>query len=845
MLSAYLASAQQSEGFLKRKWNDMIARYNIYFNAKQMFEKSTTDLFERQVDDFEDFLEVYPYGDLEEAKNMRAPMEEVMKKASKVIQTKPKSKWVDDAYFLIGQTHFFANDQFSAIEAFQFVYSKYNDPLIKDQAQLWVMKSYMRQYKYNDAEAILGLIRETPSDDKQIRAHTALTAGDLYVKQGKYQLAIDELTKGVKHVKDKQLRYRAHFLLGQLHLEMGSHEKASTHFLKVIKATSPYEYVFQANLGLTKATAQSGGKGIKSTRKSLKRMLKDDKNIDYFDQIYFELALLEFVEGNEQEGLNYLKMSSSNAGNNAQQRTKTYLFLADYYFDKAQYENSQLYYDSAVSVLPNDYPDYEAIRAKHAVLSSLIEGISTIAIQDSLLALSVLPRSELDQRIDKIIQAEKRAKELAEEEERMRRERDALNVGSTTGAVTASNSGGVFYFYNASMVGRGYNEFKRLWGNRTYGDWWRYTNKGVTEEVVIDTDTVQSDPLQYTADDDEEQQEALAGITEDRIKYYQDIPFSSTAKLIARKKIQAALLQVAKTYFDDLKEYQKGRKYLDRLLNDFPGSAEEAEGLFYMSKTETALKDSVSAATYAQRLADEYPNTVFNQVLNSKEIDETGESEEVIRLYADMLAAYQNDQPEEVIRIKQLVDKDHAGNSIQAKFDYLYTLFVGRTKGKEAYIEELMALTENYPGTEIANIAAYTLQLLTDEVRNSTVDLSMYQTEVKGAQSMVITGITEDVDKVKQELFEYNERFYPKTTLQIKSYEFGDRQMFYIKPFESVEQAMGYYADLNSNKVFLISSGLNALEFYPITDDNFKTLIKEQDEDTYKIFFNKYYPVGL
>ena len=96
----------------------MIARYNIYFNATQNLEKATTNLAKKHKDDFEEILPIYPYGTKKDGKSMRSTLDEVMKKASKVIQNKPKSKWADDAYFVIGQTHFFGGDHFAAIEVF-------------------------------------------------------------------------------------------------------------------------------------------------------------------------------------------------------------------------------------------------------------------------------------------------------------------------------------------------------------------------------------------------------------------------------------------------------------------------------------------------------------------------------------------------------------------------------------------------------------------------------------------------------------------------------------------------------------------------------------------------------
>lgn len=842
-----VCNAQNSDqGFLKRNWDNMIARYNVYFNATLKFNEATTDLFERQKDDFEQFIEVYPYGTEADAASLRAPMEEVMKKASKVIQNKPHSKWVDDSYFLIGQTHFFSNDPFSAIESFQFVYSHYSDPYIKAKSQLWVMKSYILQEKYNDAEAILALIRADESSFKKIKISTHLVAGDLFVKLGKYQSAVDELEQGVKYVKDRQLKYRTHFLLGQLYLELKQYEKATEHFLKVIKMNSPYEYVFQSNLGMTKATAESGGKGIKSTQKNLKRMLKDDKNIDYFDQIYYELALLEFVQGNEEAGLNYLFQSSANAGTNAKQKTKTYLYLADYFFNKRVYAKSQAYFDSAVSVLPKDYPDYDKISARHAVLSKLIENIQTIQIQDSLLALAALPKDQLDRKIQKIIEEQRRQERLAAEEEELQRQRDLLNTGTPDLSDPTGASSGVWYFYNAAQIGRGANDFIKLWGKREHTDWWRYANKSVMEASSGSADPeTNEDPLTYDPEADTEQQEILASIDEELRKYYENIPFSATAKLIANKKVQDALLAVSKVYFDDLKEYAKTKENINILFAKYPETPNKAEALFYLAKAYKALGDTNTYAQYALQIANEYPNTPYNQVLNNREVVESGEDQEVLDLYTEMYNAYNSENYTRVKEIKDLVAKEYAGNSIQAKFDYLYALTVGKTQGKDAYIAELQAVADNYPGTDIAGTAAYTVNLLSSSAVDPSMDISMFTHNVNEAHFYVLLGKTSDTKKIEAELSEYNSKFFPGETFIIKTIEYNELQLFYLKPLKDKDQAHAYHLEMKNNHSFLEVAGLSELQYFAISESNFKTLIRLKNEDAYLAFFAKYFPSEL
>jgi TolA-binding protein len=90
-------------------------------------------------------------------------------KTSKVIQKHPKCKWVDDSWMLMGKSYFYKYDLFAALEVFQFVYGEYPKDDIRFEAQLWVLKTYIRQNKLNDAESILGLINQEPKFPKKLQ----------------------------------------------------------------------------------------------------------------------------------------------------------------------------------------------------------------------------------------------------------------------------------------------------------------------------------------------------------------------------------------------------------------------------------------------------------------------------------------------------------------------------------------------------------------------------------------------------------------------------------------------------------------------------------------------------
>ena len=64
---------------------------------------------------------------------------------------------------------------------------------------------------------------------------------------------------------------------------------------------------FQAKIN--RALSFSGGDS-KSIKTQLLKMLKDDKNIEYFDQIYYALAEISFTDQNEALGIEQLKNQS-------------------------------------------------------------------------------------------------------------------------------------------------------------------------------------------------------------------------------------------------------------------------------------------------------------------------------------------------------------------------------------------------------------------------------------------------------------------------------------------------------------------------------------------------------
>ena len=121
----------------------------------------------------------------------------------------------------------------------------------------------------------------------------------------------------------------------------------------------------------------------------------------------------------------------------------------------------------------------------------------------------------------------------------------------------------------------------------------------------------------------------------------------------------------------------------------------------------------------------------------------------------------------------------------------------------------------------------------------------MYTHGVKDKHFYVILGTTKDIKRVETELLEYNSKFYPGTDFLIKSIEYKDRQLIYLKTFENKDQAQAYHQEMKTNSTFLESAGMKDLSLFAISEENFKILIRLKNDDAYLAFFNKHFPFEL
>jgi tetratricopeptide (TPR) repeat protein len=824
----------------------MVARYNVYYHGQKILNESVEDLIALHKDDFSKPIEVYPYGDEAAASGLKPKMEEVMKKTSTIISRRSRSKWVDDCYLLMGKSHFFKGDLYAADESFQFVNAQYNDQPIHYDAKLWILKTLVRQNKITEAEAIFKIFQRDEVFPKHLQDELNCVAGDIFTKLGLYPEAQKFLELGLAGTKDKVIQYRIHFLLAQLYLATKDYDKARQHFRKVVKTNAPYEFAFQSNIGIVKANSLSGKTDTRESRRNLKRMLKDDKNIDYYDQLYFELGNLDYSDGNMSKAVKNYLAAAGKASKNPELKTNAYLAVAKIYYEGKNYRQAQKYFDSTAMFITEKHPDYEKIKLQQSVLTTLIDHLIIIATNDSLLQLSEMPKDKLDAEIRKIIAAENDAKKQAAKKAKAKEEEAAFDAQPVLNTNTPQFAGtDQFIFDNQSLLGKEYNEFVRRWGNRKLTDNWRIT--AIKKELTNEPESQKKDSSSTNTPPPDDKADVDNAPT-DLKKYYAGIPFSKADKDLANKKILESHFEAGKIYNEKLKEYKEAINHFEAALNRYPKNNYEPDILYYLVKCYEALADASNAKIYKNKLAAAYPTSSFNQVLapqdpnNPVVSNDNKEKREVMEYYQRMYRAYESGDYKLAKQIKQEADTKYAGNAIQVKFDYLYALCVAKTEGQAKYLEALKQIRDNYKGTEIGNQAEYTISIIENKEKVAKIDPnSIYKYD--GGQSHYFCLVTNEgqSDRYKTALSNFNMKYFTDNAYKTKSFLLGNKDMVGVEVFTDKDAALEYYKSFVANFKEFVPDMEPDVNFFIISSENFKTLLKEMDATEYVVFFKKLY----
>lgn len=843
LISILFPCLVNAQSLLSRVWHNSVSHYNYYYNANVIVTDAKLEASNSYKDNFKNILNLYPYPDEGSLKGNAAKMDEAIKKCSYIIDKHSKSKWVDDAYLLMGDARFFKGDFYSAIEVYEYVISNFKNSPAAHQAEINLLITYLQLGKNEDAEALYTKLKTNKTFSKHLLYQLDIAGAAVNIRQEKYLIAIKLLENALPHFKNKASKIRYNFVLAQLYIITKNNYQGVEKYKKVIKINPPYEFAFNAKLNIVKAINVKNKGEIRNAKLLLQGMLKDDKNIDYFDVIYYELGQLELLDKNESKAISEFRNALSSKTSDIGIKSLTYLALADLYFKSQDYENAQVYYDSAARTVEVTNPNYQSIQNKNLVLSDLIKHLVNIKEKDSLLRLADNEKLR-EKTIDKLIKEEK-DKELEAKriEEIQKTNQDAF--AQNTQNVTTTN----FPFYNQTAKTKGLQDFQKIWGTRKLMDFWAISSNktAVWKEV--------NDAQENNDYGNDEKTKVMGKVSDERKKYYEAIPFSKADKDKMKSEIAESYVLGANVYYQNLKEYDKAQKMLLELNTKYPKNNYELNSWYLLAKIAQTKNDIPQFNYYYNLIKSSDSTSNFLIALKNSEgsdsivnqSSKSNVSEEVENQYRAFYSLYKDKKYDEALSLKSQNDKSNPGSPLQIQYDFVEALCYAQKGDMATFEQKITAIINNYPNTEIAQRCeemVYKLKVKRGEIVE-TNSVSTKYTLNESADHFYILLIPKAVDftKVKIAFLNRNKVLYTNDGLRVTNSLLGDKfQILIVNNFKSLDDAKRYIKEVANDPKFQeeLNLGLFFKQFI-IGKDNFSIFVTDKVIEDYESFYNTNY----
>lgn len=846
-------------------WHNMNARFNGYFNAKEKMLDVENMLFDQKVDNYNKIIDVFTVTDDKTKETYKKDLEAVITKSSTVITKHGTSKWIKNCYFLIGKAEFYKRDFYTAIETFEYVNEKYPDDPLGHESRVWLIQCYLEQDKLND---VLSMISAADSDKNfpaEQKTYLHLVEADYSIRTANYKKAVKLLEAVLPDVKDRGHETRYMFILAQLHQMLGNNDEAAKYYAMVVKRHPVYDLSFQAKLRLAEVSTDK-----EAVEKSLLKLLKDERNVDYKDQIYYTLAKVELQKGNKNLAIEYLQLSTAASKKNNIQKALSFKTEADIYFSIPVYPSAKMFYDSAGKFMTKDYTDYDAFKARQAVLSDLISNLIVLHTQDSLLKISNYDTTVLNALIDKEILANRApgGNPITNVQPPILPGGAEPNV-PTPGSNEGLNNGKESYFYNSAALTQGFTEFTNKWGNRPLADDWRRKSKPQTNE---ETQTNTSDTSGANKQNANQISTTVGGMVKNvsalRKKYYKDIPFSPSQKNIANNKIQEALYNIGDIYYNGLGDYKKAEESFEELLQRYPKGTYEVQAHYNLYRIYKDDSNKVKSDYHKNIVLSDFPGSVYAQlIVNPEQLRQqylkSRKNEELENAYNTAYQHFNANDCEALRNDMQNANSRFAKNYLKAKFEYLYIVCAGKKDSLDNFVVNLKAFLKKYPGEDISPQVSDQVKYLEglqekrkiatmskDSAKaramvlgggdNTKVDYQ--KTENQPHQFIIIVPSGSNLEALKKALADYDNENYQSQQLSIQSLSIGtDRMLLLVKNYKDEKQALQYYKDLEAAPNFYSKLALKYHQEFIISDTNFSLFMKHNDVEGYVKFFKENY----
>lgn len=772
LTSILLTVACKSQNIKKKNATtaSFFAYYNTLFNSKQALEKELSDRNKNYKDDFyAPYIQILKFDKQEiiedtfgadyfresntpsSHQSSKAPTLDIVEtKAIKAIEKYSvqkggveKNKEIFNAHLLLAQARLYKEKYYEALDALDYIFTKMSDDKRIDLAKIYQGYIYSKVQDYNRAEEIFSELKSKKLK-KEYKRLFSIYYAEMLLAAGKKEQAVEELEEAFINNKNREIKSRIAFLRGQILTNLGRNKEARESFAAAYKYSNDFEFEVKSQVELAKTFSEKDN--YEEAKKYIENIGKKGTYGSRKNEFYYALGLTANKAGKYDEAQEYFRKATKEKISDPQVRGLTFYEIGKFYLDRNDYISAGAYYDSALAVM-----NYEPTKVELSKATKSIKDISKnyylIKKNDSILALTKMSEAEKNTFFSKYINSLKeKEQKLKLEKRRAERNKVFDNTDYTSNSIFAktgnsstfqdfsTNTGkNTFYFANQNNISRGQSEFKKIWGNRSLVDNWRFSAQ--TSSIQ----DVKNESMGTSSAPNPRRFEVLY--------YIEQLPTETSEIYSLKKARDTASLGLGRMYKDYFNNKVLATKTLYDLVEQNPENEVKLQALYriFSMNYENNPKDAERAK---QIILTEFPNTSYAEfVKNPKSNNFSKKSSETEKLYKQAFDLYKENQFEKSKEIIAQAIQNYPKDGLIPKFELLDAFNSGKTAGKEVMILQLKQIALNYEKTDEGIKAKKLLKYL-----KSDLDLDEENSSQKSIENQINSNsdFENDMSNVKE-----------------------------------------------------------------------------------------------
>lgn len=746
-----------------------VTHYNWYFNANNKLNEVLERAKLAHRDDYGQLLTFYNYT-LEKTATDKTELDSVVYKANTGILTHDlRNAWIDNLYMLMGKAFYFRNDLDSAYLTFQYinyafskkepdgydipigsnstegnnalsVSSKENNTIVnralttppsRNESFIWQIRTYIARDMLPEAVSLIQTIKNDPLFPERLQNDLNEVQALYFYQQKNYDSTAFYLEKALGNAANRQEEARWYYLIAQLYELSKQSSRAVEFYDKARKRT--LDPVLEVYAILNSIKQNSGDSvAIKKNIEALQKMGRRDLYTNYRDIIYYTAAQIE-LERKNVPGARAMLLKSTKAATQANpaQRSRSFLLLADLYYNDHDYAPAKMFYDSVNNNDPG-VQDPVGLEVRKQVLAQIVEQLDVIDRQDSLQRIANMPEAERNAYIRKLVRTLRRRQGLKEEEQPGNAAVGMANNNNDKpppDLFGSSSEKGDWYFSNASLKSKGFTAFKQKWGNRPNVDNWR-------RQSMIDAGAG-SGPRNPRANMGDAGSDTAAAISDISFEgLMANLPLTEVKLSQSQDSVENAMVDLGILYIDKLEEYNVAIDTLERFLDRFTYSNRRPEALYYLyyayQKTGSSAKAEAARSELDRKYLDtKYQKQIYNAVTGADKKEQAKITAEYEKVYNQFIEG----NFDQAIAGKKVADSLYGTSYWTPQLLYIESIYYVHARKDEEAKRSLSSLVELYPNEPIAEKAKNLIDVLG---RRKEIEDYLTRLEIKRVEDTIV-----------------------------------------------------------------------------------------------------------